>query len=106
MRPPHEQQLSLQQVLSLLGQSCAACNEKYRRRLIRKVKSLARKNEDDTASEKKDRCDDCRHIEESGQCLVGIPASDSYAFDRAKGEDRRGKDPCEWFEALKEPTES
>ena len=44
MIPAHKQQLSLQQVLSLLGQSCSACNEKYRRGLIRKVKALAAKN--------------------------------------------------------------
>ena len=44
MIPAYKQQLSLQQVLSLLGQSCSACNEKYRRGLIRKVKALAAKN--------------------------------------------------------------
>jgi len=32
--------VSVQKVLSLLGQSCSGCNEKYRRQLIRKVKQM------------------------------------------------------------------
>lgn len=44
VKPLSEQQISVKRVLSLLGQPCSGCNEAYRRRLIRKIKSLAKKS--------------------------------------------------------------